>query len=144
MKAESSRLVRARKKFKVAKVNQSLPLTFPSAGAPIHRLVWRMDVSGQTMPLSAFPARQTRKGVVVQVNAGSPKLFKSAFLATMKSGHTGVFYRQGAARLPIDEAFSTRISDVFHDEGMIPAVQARAQSVFASAFARLLPQELKR
>lgn len=31
--------------------------------------------------------------------------FKGAFVATMKSGHTGIFMRQGKSRLPIIEQF---------------------------------------
>lgn len=144
MRAESSRQVRARKRFKVAKVNGALPLDFPSSSAPLDRLVWRMRVSGEAMPLGTFPTRQTKRGVMVSVNKGASKLFPGAFIATMRSGHKGVFYRTGKARLPIDEAFSTRVSDVFQNEGLIEAIQTHTQTVFARAIARLLPQELKK
>jgi hypothetical protein len=142
MKAAGGRSVRQRKRMKVARVNRALPLTFPRGKQDLHSLVWRMDVSGEPIPLSAFPYRQTRRGVTVSVNNGARKLVRSAFVATLASGHVGIFRRRGKDRLPIDEAFTTRVSDVFRDEGMIPAVYRRASLVFSSAFARLLPLEL--
>jgi hypothetical protein len=148
MKAEASRGVRSKKRMKVAMVNKSLPLTFPTS-KEISRLAWRMDVSGALVPVYALPHRQTRKGVTVEINVGKRTLIKGAFLATMKSGHRGVFMRtgefgrRGNPKLEkIKEAFTTKVSDVFRDAGFIPAVQAKAQARFTSAFARLLPMEL--
>jgi hypothetical protein len=158
MKAESSRKIRERKRIKVARVNRSLPLYFPEA-KELGRMAWAMKVSGKLVPLAEFPHRQTKRGVSVAVNVGQRKLIKGAFVATMKSGHLGIFMRrrvQGpqtkkqakrglfprTPRLPIEEAFTTRIADVFADGGFIPTVQARGQSVFSAAFARLLPIEL--
>ncbi len=155
MRVESSRTIRERKRFKVRTVNTALVLDFPR-GNNIDQLEWKMRVRGQIVPVVDFPHRQIgsriigRKGrkerasggVRVEINRGRPVLIRSAFVATMRSGHTGVFLRKGAARLPIRELFTTRVSDVFGDTGMVPNVQARTQDVFKSAFARLLPLEL--
>lgn len=140
----SSRTVRFRKRFRVAKVNQGLPMRFPRGPRELDDLEWRITPSGETTPVSAFPgARQTKRGASVAINR-QRKVIKGAFVATMKSGHTGVFKRRGSKRLAIDELFTTRIADVFRDSGMIPAVHARAQAVFSSSFARLLPLEIAR
>lgn len=144
MKIASTRAVRGRKRFKVARVKKALPVVFPRASKAIESLVWRMDVSGVPVPLADFPHTQTRRGVTVAVNNGKRKLIKSAFVATLRSGHTGIFRRRGKARLPIDELFTTRVSDVFDDTGMVPAVQERALDVFQSAFDRLFPLELQK
>ncbi len=141
MQAASTRSVRQRKRLKVARVKKGLKLTFPQ-GKELADLVWRMDVSGAPIPLGEFPHSQTRKGVTVAVNNGARKLIRSAFVATLKSGHEGVFMRRGKGRLPIDEKFSTRISDVFKDEGMIPAVFKVTEAVLVRDFHRLLPLEL--
>ena len=141
MRVESSRGVRAKKRMKVAAVNKALPLTFPGS-KDISRLAWRMDVSGALVPVSAFPHRQTRKGVSVAINVGKRVLIRSAFVATLRSGHEGVFLRKGKARLPIKEAFTTRVSDVFNDGGFIMLVQSRTRTTFRTAFERLLPLEL--
>ncbi len=143
MKAESSRLVRERKRMRVAFVNRALPLTFPSS-KEIGRLAWRMDVSGALVPVSAFPLRQTRKGISVAINTRARSFIRSAFVATMRSGHKGVFLRKAKARLPIREAFTTRVVDVFRDEDMVPSAFGRAESVFGRDFARLLPLEMKK
>jgi hypothetical protein len=53
------------------------------------------------VPLAKLGARQTKTGVSVR-NRGS---YRSAFIATMASGHRGVMIREGAARLPIRELY---------------------------------------
>lgn len=142
MKAEANRKARQRKKLKVSAVNKALPLIFPKNTKIIEFLVWEMRVSGTPMPLSSYPHRQTKKGVMVQVTPGKRKLIKSAFLGTMSSGHEGIFQRRTKARLPIDELFSSRISDVFEDTGFIQQVLEHGRGAFARAYARTLLNEL--
>ena len=50
-------------------------------------------VRGRRTPLIDFSARQTRVGVSVRIRAR--KVVKGAFIATMPSGHRGVFRRTG-------------------------------------------------
>lgn len=57
---------------------------------------------GAPLPLAKFGAKQTRKGVTAKA-WGKRKLYPGAFLATMKSGHSGAFVRKGKKRLPIKE-----------------------------------------
>jgi hypothetical protein len=139
----TSRMVRQRKR---------MPLFFPRNKAEISELVWRMDVSGEPVPLSEFPhkvvprpdGRRRGGGVMVQVNVGRRQLVRSAFVARLKSGHVGIFRRRGDPRLPIDEAFTSRLSDVVQDTGFIPFVQAGAQARFQASFSRLIDLELRR
>ena len=56
------------------------------------RLVAKLYVTGRRLPLTAFKARQTRRGVSYALGKGRT-VAHSAFLATMTSGHTGVFKR---------------------------------------------------
>jgi hypothetical protein len=74
-----------------------------ASGTDIAGMSWAVDVSGEPVPLVAYPYRQTKQGVSVEVNRGKRTLLKGAFVATLKSGHVGVFRRQGKARLPIEE-----------------------------------------
>lgn len=161
MRAEASRTVRTKKRIKAGRLSRALPIVFPPNTKEIHQLVWRMNVSGAVMRVGDFPHRQVRKGVSVAINKGGRKLIRSAFVARMKSGHVGVFFRaktgahgpltkkqqkSGHAfrvkRLPIEEIFTSRISDVFEDPGVSEHVLDRGRGVFALAFARLLPLEL--
>lgn len=153
----SSRTIRFRKRFKVSRVNGGLKLRFPRTGTRLlENLEWRVDASGEVVPLTAFPFKavkgktigrkgrreRTEGGVKVAINRGRWGFIPNAFVARMKSNHVGIFVRKGRARLPIEEKFTTRISDVFEDHGMVPAVHARAQVVFSSSFSRLLPIQL--
>lgn len=144
MRAESNRAIRARKRMRASAVSRGLVLRMPVGAKHLDDLVWRIVVSNAPVPLGAYPARQIKKGVSVAVNKGKRSVVSGAFLATMKSGHQGIFRRKGKARLPIEELWSTRISDVFRDSGMLPAVFARGQSVFTKSFDRLLPLEMGR
>ncbi len=145
VRADGKRRVRTRKRMRAEYLAaRGLPLTFPKRNAEIDAMVWTMRPTGKHVPLGKYPARQTKKGVSVQVNQGQRKLIKGAFIAKMKSGHVGVFQREGRARLPIQHALSTRVSDVFEDRGMAPAVLDRGQTVFTSSFRRLLPMELRK
>lgn len=143
IRSNSSKSIRQKKRFKVKDVNRAMKMSYPT-GRGVESLVWRMDVKGELTPLSKFPHRQNKQGVSVFVNRDGRKMIHGAFVARMKSGHEGVFVRRGKKRLPIDELFSTRISDVFRDQDMIPTLQRKAQSVFASAYARLLKVNLEK
>jgi hypothetical protein len=105
---------------------------------------WAIDVSGEPVPLVAYPHRQTKKGVSVEVNRGKRTLLKGAFVATMRSGHKGVFRREGKARLPIEELRGSRPVDALLHEGESEAVAARGGKSFAETLERLLPIEIEK
>lgn len=141
-KTEVARRVRARKAIKAATIKKGLVLRFPPPGTDTAAAEWRINVSTRPIPMGAYPIRQTRTGVTVQINRGASKLVRGAFIATMKSGHRGVFMRRGKARLPLKELYSSRISDVVRDTGFLPEVEAFARVKFQSAFRRLLQLEI--
>lgn len=141
MRAEANRQIRSKKRFKVAFLNKAMKLNYPQ-GSEISELAWRMDVSGAAVPLSAFTVKQTASGVTAMLGPGKTTKLKSAFLATMDSGHTGVFFRTSKSRLPIDQAFTTGPAAVIQAPGILEAVQDRAGAVFNTAFARLIKLEL--
>jgi hypothetical protein len=80
--------------------------------------------SGRPVPLVNYSARQTSKGVTVNVLKGR-KLISEAFIATMPSGHRGVYVREGEGKhvkvtkggkvrwhqLPIRELFGPSVPD---------------------------------
>lgn len=71
------------------------------AGNPVGRITVKET---DRIPLFEFSARQNRRGVSYRIERGAPrKTAQSAFIATMKSGHEGVFKRTGPTRLPIEE-----------------------------------------
>lgn len=146
VRVESGRAVRARKRLRVRTVNAALKVSkAPPAGTPLASLEWRMSAADKgTRVIDYARPRQGPIGVTVGINVGSRALIKSAFIATMKSGHVGVFKREGAARLPIKELFTSRVTDVLRDSGTLPAIEARGAAEFTSTFDRVLPMELKK
>lgn len=136
MRAEGSRRIRERKAMKVGHIGKALTIVYPTSK---EQLIWKVRASGNIVPVAAFPHRQTKRGVSVEINKGSRSFIRSAFVATLKSGHEGVFRRTGKARLPIKEAFTTRVADAFRDA--LPAVTERGRAVFTSTFTRVLPLE---
>ena len=124
---------------------------------------------GKRIPLVVFGARQTRKGVTVKVKrAGGRGLLPGAFIATMKSGHRGVFVRAAKSRkqgtpyralpirtvktgawagttyrpgLPIVEKASISIASMWN-RGIIDQVVTESQSFMTRRVNALLQLEL--
>lgn len=143
MRSEASKRIRERKRLKASVVSRALVLR-RSEGTNIDRMQWGLDVRGTRVPLSAYPHRQTKKGVSVQVNKGKRTLITSAFVAKMRSGHEGIFVRRGKHRLPIDERMGSRPVDALLHRGEAEAVGERGQRSLAATFERLLPMELEK
>jgi len=105
-----------------------------------------MDCTSRPIPLIDYGARQTKKGVTVQVlRSSSRSLIAHAFIATMKSGHKGVFWREekdfarkqfsqkityGSLprkyRLPITERYGPRVSDFLANNKVMGKVIQKA------------------
>lgn len=140
MRGEASKRIRARKRIKSKYITRALSLK--TTGGDIAGMSWSLNVNGEQVPLIAYPHRQTKRGVSVEVNAGKRTLVQGAFIATMASGHEGVFKRRGKARLPIHELLGSRPVDALLHEGEADAVAARGGQSFAATFTRLLPIEI--
>ena len=93
---------------------------------------------GKGLPLFAFGAKRvkvtTPRGKRYGVSAlikGQRQFIEGAFLATMKSGKTGVWQRKGDSRLPIFQLFSNEVSDLIRgDSGFLSGVKNFAQETF--------------
>ena len=99
----------------------------------------------RSLPVVRFP-HSVRKGrgggVTVKIKKkNGPKFIKSAFKARMRTGHEGVFVRQGTSRLPIKEARTTAVEEVALDK--LPQVQERATARLAGTFRGELNAALK-
>jgi len=141
MRSEASKRIRARKRIKASYISRALSLQRPKGG-DIASMQWALNVSGEPVPLIAYPHRQTAKGVSVEVNRGKRTLLKGAFVASMRSGHEGVFRRKGKARLPIQELRGSRPVDALLHEGEAQGVADRGGASFQATFTRVLPMEV--
>jgi hypothetical protein len=150
VRAEAARRIAASYKIKTNEAKKSLRIEKSSRNEVRGAVV----ASGQPIPLFAFSARQTKKGVTVNVT-GKRKLMRHAFIATMKSGHKGVFirsrggghpvqFRHGKGSrlrkkgrdLPITELISISVPAAFALAKVGQALIAVAQKRFAEAFAQ--------
>jgi hypothetical protein len=152
MQKDSTARIRAKKLLREKVVAEGLVLMYPSRKAAIVGLSWTMKVSGEPIPISRYPHIQTRRGVSFRVNTGGgTKRIKSAFTARTKSGHLGIFRRDGRfgrhgnPKLErISELWTSRLSDTMKDPGTIPAVHAAAYAKLQAAFSKGLEREMKK
>lgn len=126
-----------------------------------------ITISGKGMSLSYFGARQfvvnkvitrtkaglkttTRKrsakfqGVEVEVEKGKRTQLRSAFMATMKSGHIGVLRRKGSKRLPITEKSVVSVVSMVLNAHVAPAVLQKVQESWDKVFPHELEYQLSK
>ena len=141
-RAESVRRICAEWAVKPAAARKALTIRRASA-ARQEAAVEAVGGRGYGIPLVSFGARQTRRGVTYRLKkAGGRNLVKGAFLATMRSGHRGVFVRKGKARLPIAEKRAISIMGMWQD--VIDAVSAEAQPYLEARLRYHVSKELER
>lgn len=105
------------------------------------------ESKGRPLPLVEYAARQTTKGVSVQVKkTESRSVIAGTFIQTMRSGHKGVFWREWHAaerkpknkrinygklpksyRLPIRQRFGPRVPDILSNMPVMDAVLKKAE-----------------
>lgn len=141
MRSEANKRIRSRKRIAPKYVSRAISV-HKSGGTDIDALEWALKVSGDPVPLIAYPHRQTARGTTVEVNRGKRTLLPHAFVATMASGHEGVFERRGPERLPIDELLGSRPVDALLHQGEAQGVAARGAKSLADTYERLLPLEI--
>jgi len=114
----------------------------------------------RSTPLTAFKARQTKKGIRVKIKRkGKSALIKHAFLAGVIGGdskqnnqqrlasngsghHAGVFLRKTSDRLPIKELRTTAIENTGSDH--IKEIQKFANNKFKQIYYQQLKYELSK
>lgn len=141
MRSEAGKIVRHEKRIKAKPVRRAISVrTTKVSDFPME---WGIEIDGKPVSLMAYPTRQTRKGVTTAVNRGQGRtLIAGGFIATMTSGHEGVFLRETRARIPITEQLGSRPQDVLRKTGRAEKVQARGARVLSERFPPLFDLEL--
>lgn len=107
--------------------------------------------TGRRIPLIDFKARGPEpsrgRGAVTAISKGTRKPYPGAFIATMRSGHRGVFVRKGASvkksrgawgfNLPIKELFGPSVPYIFRKH-----IRAALKSFAGSELAKNLRHEI--
>ncbi|MDR3411585.1 MAG: phage tail protein [Formivibrio sp.] len=148
VKTNASRQMRdAGYNLKVSDIKRALTVNRASSG----NLRASVVASGRPIPLIQYGARQVSSGVSVDVLNGR-KVIANAFIATMPSGHKGVYVRVGKTHkkvnkrgraqwsgLPIKELFGPSVPNGLANT----AVQAALQDLIAQKFPDILRQQIK-
>jgi len=99
-----------------------------NTGEAPHGQLW---ATTKRVPLIQFKARETKRGVTAKLKGGAGR-YPHAFIRTTRSGHTGVFQRVGAARLPIYELKGPSLYHAFQKHAGV--AQSRALEVLDKNF----------
>jgi len=145
MRAVASREMRANLggSVKIAALKEQIVVR---NATPQNRSV-RLEVRGARIPLIDFgatgpePSRGRGRGVSVRLKGGLTR-HANAFIATMRSGHRGVFQRVGRLRLPIFEKFGPSIPQVFRT--VSPTVRAAGVEALYKNLGSEVTYELRR
>jgi hypothetical protein len=150
-KTATNREIRSVYRLKAKDVTKSLRVTraFPM------RQFGELIASGAPLPAIAFSARQTRKGVTLNIK-GLRKLIRGAFLATMPSGKRGVFGRGNYSKdgfqfrtkrirkkgndLPIEEIKSVSIPSALSNNAVLNNLSKKMETEYPGR----LQHELRR
>jgi hypothetical protein len=146
-KVHAARQIRdAGYKLPVGQIKAGIRVVKASAAQQTAALVCK----GRPIPLINFSARETAKGVSVSVKGGR-KTILGAFVATMPTGHRGVFQRVGSSHkrtvkggkvvwsgLPIKELYGPSLPSAFANE----VVQSSLQKFIAEKFGANFSHEL--
>lgn len=85
--------------FKIRDIKARMKIKRATEGNPVASI----RVYHRAVPLIEFSARQTKQGVTVNVKNGR-KLVKGAFIATMPTGHQGVYIRVGNTHKKVNKS----------------------------------------
>lgn len=95
-KTDASSAIRAIITAKKSAVDETIKITKATENNPTAYIA----STGRPLALMNYSSRQTKKGVSVQVRKDRPrKVVAGAFMATMKSGHKGVYWRKWHGRV---------------------------------------------
>lgn len=131
-RTEASRAIRERYIVKARDVSNALKFRYARRGR--HQAV--LQFSGRSIPLAKFQVRSRavrriyRQAHARVLRGGAYKPITGGFLATMRSGHKGVFVREGSGRLPIRERFGPSIPQMMSHEASMARVRKRINEDF--------------
>lgn len=104
-----------------------------------HRLAASVAGTGKSIKLIHFRARQLKKGVAASP-WGERHKFPGTFIASMPTGHRGVYRRKDKARLPIKELYGPGVPKEMATEEIKKVMDETVKEKFVS----LLRHEISR
>lgn len=142
-RTKAAREVSDKRNIKVGRAKQDMRISRASPG----RQDAAINASGNPIPVIDVKGakRQTKRGVTAKLEAkGKPHLFKGAFIATMASGHTGVFRRTGNKSLPIFEHTLPSVASTMVQGELEQKLREFAAPIYETELIRLLNLEMSK
>ncbi len=142
-RTEANRALREHYRLSKADIDKVMTMKLSSG----KNFTGELIVGGQQFKLYAFPSRQLRAGVKVTITKGMPKTLTHTFIATMQSGHTGIFERKGdkvamksgryrgQKRQQIKELTGPAIADLFAGKKIVDRLEAIVKEKLPETFA---------
>lgn len=136
-----------RQQYKISASGLKRSVKFDRASK--NRLTYRMIFNDYGISLYKFANKQTAGGVRVMQRVGKPVLYKGTFIATMPSGHKGIFGRTSRAKakknkkgkwtqLPIKELHGLSVGRLFSATGFVNVMGQHFYSKFPIEFERAM------
>lgn len=131
-KTEASRKVRETYYIK----NKDVTSTIRAHRASISNLSARIVSKGNLLALSKFkvtpktPQPKRKRAIIARVKRGEGGPVRGAFVASMNSGHTGVFKRAGLARLPVTELYGPAVPQMMDNQDVREHIEEKAVERF--------------
>jgi hypothetical protein len=98
---------------------------------------------GKPLKMIEFRPRETRHGVQVRIG-GDVETYRRAFIATMRTGHRGVFERKGRERGPIRELYGASVPGYMARSDVLPLIQQTLADRLNVNLARQLDRRMRR
>lgn len=134
-RVNASKNIRATYKMKAGDVKETMTVKKSN----ITNLSASLITTGRRIALYLFGATQKKLGVAVTITKGGRKILTGAFIATMKSGHAGVFMRKGMTRNPIGERYTISAPEMMGGK----EVNDKTNAYVAENLPRVLAHEIQ-
>ena len=104
-----------------------------------------VQAKGKRLPIIKLDPGASQDGTGVNYKMGKGRgHIDHAFIATVKTGHRGVFKRKTRSRLPIQELYGPSLPKVFANYTILQAMQKTAESRWPTVFQQEINYELSK
>jgi len=122
-----------------AGVKEAIVLPYVKVGA------YQADVLASKKPIPLIDFAPTQNAVGVSTRAwGKSQTIRSAFIATMPTGHRGVYRRVNTHRLPVKELWGPTVLGTFITQEVADKIRATMRERIAKNIARRVAAAIRR
>ena len=137
--AEGAKEIKAEfSKLKAKDIKSAVKFVKAKKGRLLGEIFTRYSSRKRLSVFKWFGGRQTKTGVSTTIKRGNKLKLKHHFIATMGSGHMGIFYRKGKERLKIKEVITLSFQQMWG------GIQMKRRDALAKSGSVKLTKEIER